>query len=225
MSLWNKIFKLICNYPCLHGSSSIKIITIVIAFHIKYIFRFAIQSVGVIILLALFTLALGKAGTAGKSRGGDSAGSFGPTTCGRYPKDTADHFVRNCIFNLNTIQCTYGLHQTLTRCHGQFRWFAKVHFGPEMTRCICDYCAGENIGPFHYDIAGQASPCFRPLPPIPEYLCYKSFCDFWKQMKTYGACFVEKVRQFEPVHAFWQPRSCGKERHCPRMNTFLFAFK
>ena len=199
-------------------------------------------AIGVAILLPLCTAPAGKGGGPGggsTGSGGGSAGSEGGAAgsgggaggrmaaaalnCHLRPKDTADRFVLFCVFaGWGTRQCAYGLYSQLTYCHRYYRWFAKVHIGPEITRCTCDYCAGADIGPFHYDIAGQASPCYRPLPPIPDYLCYKSFYHFWKQMKKCGACFVEKVRQ--PVHANWGQSSCGRGRYCTN-NYALFAFK
>ena len=159
------------------------------------------------------------------SGGGSNIVRPGPISCGRYPTETADQYIRLiCVHSaLGTFDCAFGLRSTLDRCHGFYRWFVKVNFGADITRCHCDYCGRNVIGPYIYDIAGQQSPCFRPLPQIPASQCKKSFFHFWKQMKKYGACFVTKVRN--PIHAFWSQMMCQPVgRYCPT-DTFFFAFK
>ena len=201
--------------------------------HQYVISRFRMHPVGVtcILLLSLCPVVSGKGGYGGGSgrsgvgaaRSRSGIGGAAALNCERNPIDTADRLVSFCVFaGWGTEQCAFILHRKLTACHRNFRWFAKVHIGPEMTRCICDVCGGNDIGQFHYDIAGQSSLCLTPLPAIPDRFCCKSFQSFWKHMKKNGACFVERVQQ--PVHAFWSQSSCGQEKFCPK-SFALFAFK
>ena len=144
--------------------------------------------------------------------------------CGFNPRDTADQFVQYCVdVNLGLTQCNEILINLLANCHPRYRWFAKVHPGPEETRCQCHYCFGNDIEPLHYDIAGQLSPCLSQLPSISHASCFDSFDAFWQDMNAKGACFVEKVQP--PVAANWIPPACGTWRHCSLSNDVLVAFK
>ena len=145
-------------------------------------------------------------------------------TCLWYPSQTADAYVDDCdYFGINTRDCASGLQSILTDCHSDYRWFAKVHIGNETTECVCDYCHGNTVGRFHYDIAGQSSRCTSRLRSIPRSLCSRPFDDLWNYMRRYGACYAEKVER--PVHAFWFPEPCGRLRNCGRRRGFLYAFK
>ena len=172
----------------------------------------------------------GGSGGAGSTRSASSsraAASASPLGCEWSPRDTGDAFVRGCVLQgLSAQSCADGLQEELRRCHPEYQsWFAKVHDvnSREITRCECDFCHGNTIGHFHYDIASQTSMCRRSLSSIPSNLCSRPFREVWDTMSRLGACFVERV---EPtVYAYWFPRRCGRARYCNLDGFYLYAFR
>ena len=143
----------------------------------------------------------GGSGGAGNTRSASSsraASSASPLGCEWSPRDTGDAFVRGCVLQgLSAQSCADGLQEELRRCHPEYQsWFAKVHDvnSREITRCECDFCHGNTIEHFHYDIASQRSMCRRSLSSIPSNLCSRPFREVWGHNESPRSMFCGESR-------------------------------